>query len=140
MDYFKKFKSRFIGILQWDEWDALLQTLGENPDNWYWYDTLKNPPTTVLNRDEFSEKITQIKSIISELHQEKYCGIAYADDLKNPTFVKIFHPKNLGKSCGSSEFPPLPQWLISKEKPLDIVSKFGEKEKSGGFISRFLKF
>jgi len=64
----------------------------------------------------------------------------YADDLKNPTFVKIFHPKNLGKSCGSSENPPIPQWLISKEKPMDVVAEFGVQEAPEGFASKYLKF
>jgi hypothetical protein len=38
-----------------------------------------------------------------------HCGIAYVNDLKNPNFVKIFHPNNLGKSCGSSKNPSISQ-------------------------------
>lgn len=140
MDYFKKFKGRFIGIMQWDDCHELLQNLHNTPDDWYIYDTLESMPTQVADSTEFTGKIAQIKSIIEAEHKERYCGIVYADDLKQPNFVKIFHPKNLGRTCGGSDNPPLPQWLLSKEKPMDVVAEFGPKEEPQGFISKFLKF
>jgi hypothetical protein len=140
MDYFQQFKGRFLGVMQLDDCDTLLQTLIQNPDNWYVYDTLETMPSSTISADNFITKINNIKAIIDEDHDEKYCGIVYVDDLKKPSFVKIFHPKNLGKTCGSSENPPMPQWLISKEKPMDVVLEFGPKEESEGFISKYLKF
>ncbi len=140
MDYFQQFKGRFLGVMQLDDCDILLQTLIQNPDNWYVYDTLEPMPSSTISADDFISKITHIKTIIDKDHDERYCGIVYVDDLKKPTFVKIFHPKNLGKTCGSSENPPMPQWLISKEKPMDVVLEFGPKEESEGFISKCLKF
>jgi len=140
MDYFQQFKGRFLGVMQLDDCDTLLQTLIQNPDNWYVYDTLETMPSSTISADNFITKINNIKAIIDEDHDERYCGIVYVDDLKNPSFVKIFHPKNLGKTCGSSENPPMPQWLISKEKPMDVVLEFGPKEESEGFISKYLKF
>ena len=140
MDYFQQFKGRFLGVMQLDDCDALLQILIQNPDNWYVYDTLETMPSSTISADNFITKINNIKAIIDEDHDERYCGIVYVDDLKNPSFVKIFHPKNLGKTCGSSENPPMPQWLISKEKPMDVVLEFGPKEESEGFISKYLKF
>jgi len=140
MDYFQQFKGRFLGVMQLDDCDTLLQTLIQNPDNWYVYDTLETMPSSTISADNFITKINNIKAIIDEDHDERYCGIVYVDDLKKPSFVKIFHPKNLGKTCGSSENPPMPQWLISKEKPMDVVLEFGPKEESEGFISKYLKF
>jgi hypothetical protein len=140
MDYFQQFKGRFIGVMQLDDCDVLLQNLIDTPDDWFIYDTLTTMPSETLSADVFVEKIKHIKSIVDEEHDERYCGIVYTDDLKNPSFVKIFHPKNLGKTCGSSEHPPMPQWLISKEKPMDVVAEFGPKEESEGFVSKFLKF
>ena len=140
MDYFQKFKGRFIGVMQLDDCDTLLQVLIDNPDDWFVYDTLKSMPSETLATGEFVDSIKQIKSIVDEEHDERYCGIVYTDDLKNPTFVKVFHPKNLGKSCGSSENPPMPQWLISKEKPMDVVAEFGAQEAPEGFVSKYLKF
>ena len=140
MDYFQQFKGRFLGVMQLDDCDALLQILIQNPDNWYVYDTLETMPSSTISADNFITKINNIKAIIDEDHDERYCGIVYVDDLKNPSFVKIFHPKNLGKTCGSSENPPMPQWLITKEKPMDVVVEFGPKEEPKGFMSKYLKF
>ncbi len=140
MDYFQQFKGRFLGVMQLDDCDTLLQTLIQNPDNWYVYDTLETMPSSTISADNFITKINNIKAIIDEDHEERYCGIVYVDDLKKPSFVKIFHPKNLGKTCGSSENPPMPQWLITKEKPMDVIVEFGPKEDPKGFVSKYLKF
>mgnify|MGYP001599138677 CR=1 FL=1 len=140
MDYFQKFKGRFVGIMQLDDCDQLLQTLISTPNDWFVYDTRQSMPSKCLDADDFVKKVKQIKSIVDDEHDERYCGIVYADDVKNPTFIKIFHPKNLGKTCGSSENPPMPQWLISKEKPMDVVAEFGPEEEPEGFISKYLKF
>ena len=140
MDYFKQFKGRFIGVMQWDDCHALLQTLKGNPDNWYVFNTLETMPDSTIPAKDFIEQIKNIRLILDSEHQERYCGIVYTDDLKSPSFVKIFHPNNLGKTCGSSEHPPMPQWLISKEKPMDVVTEFGPKEESKGFVSKYLKF
>ncbi len=139
-DYIHEFQGRFIGIMQWDDCYALLEKLIDQPDDWYLYDTLKEMPASTTNAEIFINRINEIKTILSEKHQERYCGIVYANDLENPSFVKIFHPKNIGKSCGSSEHPPIPQWLLSKTKPEDVVSKFGPPVKEKGFISKFLNF
>lgn len=140
MNYFNQFKGRFMGIMQWEDCHALLETLHNNPSDWYVYDTLDTMPDSVMDSAKFCDQINQIKSILDSEHDERYCGIVYADDLKNPSFVKIFHPNNLGKTCGSSEHPPMPQWLISKEKPMDVVAEFGPKDESEGFVSKYLKF
>jgi hypothetical protein len=139
MSYFEAYIGRFVGVMQMPDCLELLQTMKDNPNHWFVYDTLIGVPTQVENANDFIQKINQIKMIIDSEHDEKYCGIVYADDLKKPTFIKIFHPKNLGKSCGSSEYPPIAQWLISKKPPQDIIKKFGETDIKQGFISKFFK-
>lgn len=135
MSYLENFQGRFLGIIQMPDCENLFQILLNNPNNWYVYDTLKNPPKNTENSDIFLTKLKNIKQIIKNKHEEKYCGIVYVDSFKTPTFVKIFHPNNLGKSCGSSENPPIPQWLISKEKPVDVTEN--NKTKEQGFNLKF---
>ena len=137
--YIDKFQGRFIGVMQWEDCNALLENLINNPDDWYLYDTLTQAPTTTVTAEVFVENINKIKTVLTEEHQERYCGIVYTDDLKTPSFVKIFHPNNLGKTCGSSEHPPIPQWLLSKIPPEDVIEKFGPPEEEKGFVSKFLK-
>ena len=138
--YIDEFQGRFIGIMQWDDCHALLQKLIDQPSDWYLYDTLEDTPIKTINVDGFINQINEIKEILTSQHQERYCGIVYTNDLENPSFVKIFHPNNLGKSCGSSEHPPIPKWLLSKTKPEDVVEKFGPPKEEQGFISKYLKF
>ncbi len=126
--------------MQWEDCHTLLQNLLDNPNDWYFYDTLEVMPESTIAAEDFIVKINDIKAILDIEHKERYCGIVYTNDLKNPSFVKIFHPNNLGKTCGSSENPPMPQWLLSKEKPMDVVAEFGPKEESESFASKYLKF
>jgi len=42
MDYFQQFKGRFIGVMQLDDCDVLLQNLIDTPDDWFIYDTNNN--------------------------------------------------------------------------------------------------
>ena len=137
--YLEEFQSRFMGIMQWDDCKGLLEVLISNPDNWYVYDTDENQiPSNTTPGAQFVEQIQHIKGVLDEEHKERYCGIVYTNDLKNPTFVKIFHPNNLGKTCGSSENPPIPKWLISKTQPEDVIEEFSPKEDEG-FVSKLLK-
>ncbi|CAB5502790.1 hypothetical protein [Bathymodiolus thermophilus thioautotrophic gill symbiont] len=139
MDYLAQFQGRFIGIMQWDDCRALFDKLSSNPNDWYVYDTSKVAPKTVTNTNDFLDTINNIKKIIKSEHQERYCGIVYTNNLDNPDFVKIFHPNNLGKSCGSNENPPIPQWLLSKIKPVEVMVNFNSPSKKKGFISKYFK-
>ncbi|CAC9580802.1 hypothetical protein [uncultured Gammaproteobacteria bacterium] len=139
MDYLAQFQDRFIGIMQWEDCHALFEKLSNNSNDWYLYNTSKVVPKTVVNANDFLNAINNIKKVIKSEHQERYCGIVYTNDLNNPDFVKIFHPNNLGKSCGSSENPPIPQWLLSKIKPIDIIKRFDFPPEKEGFISKYFK-
>jgi hypothetical protein len=112
MDYLAQFQDRFIGIMQWEDCHALFEKLSNNSNDWYLYNTSKVVPKTVVNANDFLNAINNIKKVIKSEHQERYCGIVYTNDLNNPDFVKIFHPNNLGKSCGSSEIPIV--WIVAK--------------------------
>jgi hypothetical protein len=43
--------------------------------------------------------------------------------LEQPAFVKIYDPNNLGVSCGYSDNPPLPGWLLTRIRPYDLKSE-----------------
>ena len=46
-----------------------------------------------------------------------------ARNLQQPSMVKIYDPHNLGVSCGFSENPPLPGWVLSRLPPEDLASR-----------------
>lgn len=127
-------QGRFEGIMDLKVCDDLLSYLVAHPSDWFIYDLDARVPETPCEAVEFTTQITIIKEIIATKHTQRYCGIVYADSTQSPTIVKIFHPDNVGKSCGSSETPPLPKWIISKIAPVTIEVA---KPKSSRFRSFF---
>ena len=70
--------------------------------------------------DELARFIDEIDMLLRREHDHDYCGIVYADDPAAPAMVKIYDPNNLGVSCGYSDNPPLPGWVLSRLPPVDL--------------------
>ncbi len=121
--YLEAFRGSFTSALRWHNLDALWEQMrGDADGNWYIYAIGEAPPAAAVDADAFNRFITQVDSLLRKEHDEDYCGIVYADDLKTPSFVKIYDPNNLGVSCGYSDNPPLPGWVLSKIPPVDLPS------------------
>ena len=80
----------------------------------------EEPPSEPSEAARVETFLTEIDKLLRKEHQEDYCGIVYADDLQAPSFVKIYDPNNLGVSCGYSNNPPLPGWVMSRIPPVDL--------------------
>ena len=120
-DYLASFHGSFTSALRWHHLDALWQRLRDDADSrWYIYAVGETPPDQTATADMFMQFLDEIYNLLRKEHEEDYCGIVYADDLQNPTFVKIYDPHNLGVSCGFSHNPPLPGWVLSRLKPIDL--------------------
>ncbi|MEN8168465.1 MAG: hypothetical protein ABFR65_13445 [Pseudomonadota bacterium] len=121
--YLEAFQGSFTSALRWPNLDALWERLRRDADgDWYIYAIGEAPPAAAVGADALNRFITQIDALLRKEHDEDYCGIVYADDLNSPTFVKIYDPNNLGVSCGYSDNPPLPGWVLSKIPPVDLPS------------------
>jgi len=119
--YLTAFKGSFTSLLRWSDLDEFWQRLKtESGDDWYLYAVGEEPPTEVANRDRFHRLLDELDLLLRQEHEEEYCGIVYADDLQNPSFIKIYDPNNLGVACGFSDNPPLPGWVLSKIQPVDL--------------------
>jgi hypothetical protein len=70
-NYLDQFQDRFIGIMQWDDCNALLQKLINQPSDWYLYNTLERVPKQTIDTDNFIRHINQIKEILTNEHQER---------------------------------------------------------------------
>lgn len=120
-DYMQAFKGYFRGIKSWDEltdfWTVLRQN---NQGQWYVYATDERPPTNPLTTADLEQFIQLADQQLRDKHEEDYCGIVYADNVDKPCFIKIYDPNNLGVVCGFSDNPPLPKWVLSQIKPIDI--------------------
>jgi hypothetical protein len=119
--YVEAFRGRFNSVMRWEQlhgfWDALRKQVDEQ---WYIYAIGEDAPASPCSREQMTSFIEEIDVLLRKEHDEDYCAIVYADDLEAPQFVKIFDPNNLGVSCGFSENPPLPGWVLSKMKPINL--------------------
>jgi len=123
--FLTQFKGSFYGVLKWPQLDQLWEVLRQqNEKLWFIYHVGEPPPTESVSADALSRFITEVDELLRSEHKEDYCGIVYADNLQNPTFIKIFDPNNLGASCGFSDNPPLPGWVLSLSKPEDLPHAF----------------
>jgi hypothetical protein len=123
--YLRAYDSRLKGVLRWQDLDALWARLQRRSDDgWYIYALGEAPPTAPASTEQFERFLAEIRQLLLDEHTEDYCGIVYADDHDEPGFVKIFDPNNLGMVCGSSEFPPLPGWVLSRTAPDNLEHAF----------------
>ena len=119
--YVTAFRGRFTSVLRWEHLDDFWNTLkGQADDSWYIYHVGDPAPEAPHSKEQLLTFIDEVDALLRKEHDEDYCAIVYADDHDKPSFIKIFDPNNLGVSCGFSENPPLPGWVLSKMKPVDL--------------------
>jgi hypothetical protein len=120
-DFLAAFRGSFTSALRWPQLDALWQRVRERAGaGWYLYAIGEPPPTGPSDEERVVRFIEEIDKLLRAEHKEDYCGIVYADDLQDPRFLKIYDPNNLGVSCGYSDNPPLPGWVMSLIPPVDL--------------------
>ena len=109
--------------MRWEQLDQLWEVLQHDAANeWHIYAIGEHPPAEPVSAELLRTFLSEIGQLLRREHDEEYCGIVYADSFESPAFVKIFDPNNLGVSCGFSDNPPLPGWILSKLKPVDLES------------------
>ena len=119
--YLSAFKGSFTSTMRWHDLDAFWQTFKEHADdNWFIYAVGETPPENTSDKSHLLSFIDKIDELLRKEHDEDYCGIVYVDDKEAPEFIKIFDPNNLGVSCGFSDNPPLPGWILSKIQPVEL--------------------
>jgi hypothetical protein len=110
-----RLKGTFTGLLQWQQLDALWARV--KPGTWYFYQLGEALPTTALSGDELARRIDALNELLHREHDYNYCGIVYADDVENPTLIKVYDPNNMGSSCSGNAAPSPPGWILSTEPP-----------------------
>ncbi len=120
-EYLDAFRGSFTSALRWHQLDALWEVLRiRDPENWFIYAVGEPPPVKSATPSQLRKFLDEVDDLLRKEHDEAYCGIVYADDFDQPGFIKIYDPNNLGVSCGYSDNPPLPGWVLSKLKPCDL--------------------
>ncbi len=109
---------RFAGILSWQDFAKLWARLREAPEGWFLYAPADSPPPpeAPLSSEDFLDFLQEAEDFLRKMQRADYCGAVYVDDREAPHFVKIFHPRNMGSSCGCGG-PILPKWTLSRMRP-----------------------
>ncbi len=118
------FRGNFSGVLSWEDLDAFWGVVRNNAAaGWYVYALGEAPPAAPSTAEQVNTFLAEVDALLRREHQEDYCGIVYADSRTEPTMIKIFDPNNLGVSCGFSDNPPLPGWIMSRLPPVVLYDR-----------------
>ena len=118
------FRGNFTSLLSWSQLDAFWDTVRQQASRgWYLYAVGEPVPTQPSNAAQVADFIREIDRLLHAEHREDYCGIVYTDSKTDPQFIKIFDPNNLGVSCGYSDNPPLPGWIMSLIPPQELQDR-----------------
>lgn len=117
-DFYQAFRGHFSSLLNWEDLDAFWKTVRAHASaGWYVYAIGMPLPQQPASAAEVERFIERVNHLLRDDHREDYCGIVYVDSQTNPGFIKIFDPAHLGVSCGFSQNPPLPGWIMSRIPP-----------------------
>ena len=118
-EFDRLFSGTLYSLLSWSQLSEFWQRV--EPDaGWYIYALGETCPATPTDGAHVSAFIHRIDELLHKEHHEDYCGIVYADNINNPSLIKIYDPNNLGTSCGSSKHRILPGWVMSRMQPSDM--------------------
>lgn len=119
--YIEAFRGNFTSTMRWPDLDEFWKVLkSQADDHWYIYAVGEVPPENTADKSQLLNFIDSIDELLHREHDEDYCGIVYVDNKETPEFIKIFDPNNLGVTCGFSENPPLPGWILSRIQPVEL--------------------
>ena len=122
-DFSSRMNGRFHGMLHWHQLDALWQQVRAAPEGWYVSLIGEEPAQEPVTPDALGKFVDEVDALLHREHEYDYCGIVYADEPENPTFIKIYDPHNLGSSCGSGGVRILPRWVLSRMQPTLVVEE-----------------
>jgi len=121
-DFYQAFRGRFSNLLRWEDLDAFWGVVRARAGaGWYIYAIGMSLPQQPASAAQVEKFIGCVTELLRADHDEEYCGIVYVDDKQDPGFIKIFDPNHLGVTCGFSQDPPMPGWVLCRipPKPLE---------------------
>jgi hypothetical protein len=129
------------GVLRWEDWDRLRHHVTGSGEPWYVYAVGHGIPDQPVSGEPLAMLLAELDALLRRDHDEPYFGIAYADDLTEPTLVKIYDPHNLGSSCGSSGRAIPPGWILCRMRPEPVASDLplpNSRKRWRNLVGRFI--
>jgi len=119
-EFIKHYTGRMSGVLRWPQLDEIWHKL-DAADGWYLYEIGTTPPAYPVDAGQLATSIQEIDAFLRKQHDADYCGVVYTDSFDKPSLLKLFHPRKMGASCGSSGATVLPKWTLSQQPPVDLL-------------------
>jgi len=121
--FYTAYRGAFSSLLKWPDLDSFWQVLLKQSDKaWYIYTTADAPPEQTASARVLNQFVLEMDKRLHTEHDEDYCGIVYTDSKTDPTYIKIYDPKNLGVVCGIGREPVFPGWILSLLAPRALDS------------------
>lgn len=122
-EFQRRMSGLLYSLLKWPQLAEFWTKVDKNA-GWYLYAVGEAVPTAPATPAQVEKFILEMDALLRNDHRENYCGIVYADNLDEPSFIKIYDPNHLGVSCGSSKTPILPGWVMSRVPPIELHMKY----------------
>ena len=136
--FLSAYNGRMKGVLRWPQLDAIWRNL-DTSTPWYLYEIGGEVPSEASDVETLRPALKEIDTFLHAQHDADYCGVVYADDLEAPSLLKIYHPRKMGASCGSSGSTVLPKWTLSQLPPIDLLEWSLEKDEKPAWWKHMLK-
>ncbi len=117
--YDRLYNGLLFSLLSWEQLAAFWPRVAPEA-GWYLCAAGEGAAEAPMDTATVARFLRDVDELLHREHDEDYCGIVYADDLENPSLIKIFDPNHLGVSCGSSKNRIAPGWVLSKVRPRPI--------------------
>lgn len=134
--FWRVFDGPMKGVLDWARYEAFLDRLGESGGDWYVFDLDGEVPGAPQSAEDFAAALSPVDGLIRAVKNRPWLGAVYADDLENPSYIKVFDPAKLGGSCAMPGAKMLPRWIISRIKPDPMTLPTAEGEAPKGLVAR----
>ena len=131
-----RLKGTFYGILQWQQLDGLWERVRSG--QWFFYQIGEALPVSPLSGSDLAERLQALDTLLRHEHEYDYCGIVYADNVENPTLIKVYDPNNLGSACSRSSTPTPPLWILSTSQPPLIENQVPVPDNRKRWWQRFI--
>ena len=122
-DYIELVQGNLYGLLDWADFDRVCKQICDATDQgWFIYEIDKPLPDRASTNIETTEFVESLNSSVHAEYSREHCGIAFVDSIDSPTILKVFNPGLLKSICNVYGSSPVHGWVISRIKPVELVS------------------
>ena len=132
-DFWRAYGGRFQGLLKWEDFDALFARLAASGGDWFVFDPAGDAPAAPVA--DLAAALDEARACVEQVRKRSYCGAVFADDIGNPSYIKVFDPYKMGGVCGGSGDRVLPRWIFSRLRP-DPLPLLPDQPAKKGFFAR----